>query len=101
MKEREETDLASRYPGLCASVPSRDEEAEGMTQAEGDAGEEGPLLALEPVVVLDVVRVGENGVEGEEWDSIQVGVPWQADMQGRPRNFGGNDLDRAPVLRQP
>ena len=81
MKEREETDLASRYPGLCASVPSRDEEAEGMAQAEGDAGEEGPLLALEPVVVLDVVRVGEDWIEGEKGDRVEVRVPGQADVQ--------------------
>ena len=72
-----------------------------MTGTQRNTCKERPFFALQPVVVLDVVRVGENGVEGEEWDSIQVGVPWQADMQGRPRNFGGNDLDRAPVLRQP
>ena len=97
MKEREETDLASRYPGLCASVPSSDEEAEGMDKAEGDEGEEGQLLDMEPVVVLDIVCVGENWIEGEEGDRVEVRVPGQADVQRRARDFGRDDLDRAPV----
>ena len=72
-----------------------------MSDTKGRTRQEGPFDAFEPVIILDVVCIRENRVEGEEWDSIQVGVPWQTDMQGRPRNFGGNDLDRAPVLRQP
>ena len=71
-----------------------------MAQAEGDAGEEGPLLALEPVVVLDVVRVGEDWIEGEEGDRVEVRVPGQADVQRRARDFGRDDLDRAPVCGQ-
>ena len=87
-------------PSLRSRIPPREQETKCVAQPERHAREEGPLLALEPVVILDEIRVGENGVEGEEGDSIQVGVPRQSGVQGHRRYFGGNDLDRAPVPGQ-
>ncbi len=67
--------LSRRDPSLHSRIPPREQETECVAQPERHAREEGPLLTLEPVIVLDEIRVGEDGVEGEEGDSVQVGVP--------------------------
>ena len=64
-----------RDPRLHSSIPPREQETECVAQPERHACEEGPLLALKPIIVLDEIRVGEDGVEREEGDSVQVGVP--------------------------
>lgn len=91
------THLARGDPGLRPGIPLCEQETERVPQSQGHAREKGPLFTLQPVVVLDVVRIREERVETQEGDSVQVGVPRQADVQGHARNFGRDDLDRAPV----
>jgi hypothetical protein len=67
-----DTHLASRNPRLCLCTPTCYQEAQGVTSTEQDTSEEGPLLTFYPIVVLDVVRIGQQRVEWEERDSIQV-----------------------------
>lgn len=43
-----------------------------MAHAQPDDKEEGPLLALNPLVVLSKVRVCEERIEGEEGGSVDV-----------------------------
>ena len=64
------THLASRNPRLCLCTPTCYQEAQGVTSTEQDTSEEGPLLTFYPVVVSDVVRIGQQRVEWEERDGI-------------------------------
>lgn len=41
-----------------------------MGYSDRNAGEEGPLFALEPVIVLDVVGIRQKRVEAEGWNSV-------------------------------
>lgn len=43
-----------------------------MAQAQPDDKEEGPFLALNPLVVLNKVRVCEERIEGEEGRGVDV-----------------------------
>lgn len=43
-----------------------------MARPERNTSEKSPLLALEPVVVFDVVGVGEERVEAEEGEGVDV-----------------------------
>ena len=44
-------------------MPFGDQETQGMASTEGNTGQESPLLAHKPLVILDVVRVGQKGIE--------------------------------------
>lgn len=66
---------ASLNPSPCAGVPPGDQKGEGVARADGDAGQKSPLLALEPVVVFDVVSVCEEGVKREGGERIDVQIP--------------------------
>jgi hypothetical protein len=72
MKEVIETHLTSCNPGLCLCTPTGHQEAQGVTGAEQDASEKGPLLASQPFVIFDIVRIGQQRVERKERDGIQV-----------------------------
>lgn len=63
-----------------------------MARPEGNTSEKSPLLALEPVVVFDVVGVGEERVEAEEGEGVDVrpGVE-------RAAQLGACDLARDDV----
>ena len=41
-----------------------------MPGPEGKAGKESPLFALEPIIVLDVVGICEQRVQGEEREGV-------------------------------
>ena len=70
-----------------------------MGYSDRNAGEEGPLFALEPVVVADVVGVREERVEGQERDGVEIRVPRQRLVQRRCRDFGRLDSDGCPAIR--
>jgi hypothetical protein len=41
-----------------------------MPGSEGNAGKESPFFALEPIIVLDVVGVRKQRVQGEEREGV-------------------------------
>jgi hypothetical protein len=43
-----------------------------MTSTKQDTGEEGPLLTSQPLVVFDVVGIGEQRIEWKERNSVYV-----------------------------
>lgn len=69
------THLASRDPCPCTRTPLCYQETQRMSDTQRDTREERPLLALEPVFIFDEVGVGEDGVEGEEREGVEVCVP--------------------------
>lgn len=69
-----------------------------MPETKRDTREARPLLALEPVFILD--EVGEDGVEGEERSAVEVCVPGEGAVQRRTHNFAGLDYYRSSVEKQ-
>ena len=51
--------LLSCYPCTCSRMPFGDQETQGMASTKGNTGQESPLLADKPLIILDVVRVGQ------------------------------------------
>jgi hypothetical protein len=43
-----------------------------MPSSEGDAGKESPFFALKPIIILDVVGVCKQRIQGEEGEGIQM-----------------------------
>jgi hypothetical protein len=46
-----------------------------------------PLFTDNPLVVLDKVGIGQDGVQGEKRCRVEVRVPRYRSMQARSRNF--------------
>lgn len=69
-----------------------------MSSSERYACEKCPFFADEPLVVFDVVGVGEDGVQRQKWDSVQVGVPRNRYMETRSRNFRRVNGDGSPEV---
>jgi hypothetical protein len=82
-----------------ACIPPGDQKAEGMAGTKGDAGKESPLLAPDPVVVLDIIRVGEKGIKRECGERVDVKVPGQRDSQTGLRDLRRLDGHKRPVNR--
>ena len=61
-----------------------------------NAGKECPFFALEPIIILDVVGVCKEGVQGEEREGIQMQVPWDGGSKSRPGYFWGPNVDANP-----
>lgn len=91
-----ETHLVSGYPCPRACAPFRDEEAQCVACAEGHASQEGPLLADEPFIVLDVVCIGQERIERQEGDRVEVPPEGYARMQTGAGNLDGVDRDGSP-----
>jgi hypothetical protein len=66
------TNLTSRNPCLCFCTPTRYQKTQGVTGTEKDTSEEGPLLTSQPLVILDIVGIGEQRVEWEERECVYV-----------------------------
>lgn len=81
-------------------MPARTEEAQGMTHPERRASQKGPLFAAQPILILDGVSVCENGVEGEEGDGVEIGVPGQGDVQAGTLDIWRFHGYRGPVKHQ-
>ena len=67
-----------------------------MKGSNKDASQEGPLFALQPVFILDVIRIREKGIERQEWESVKVVLPWNGPMESRSRYVGGLYFDGHP-----
>jgi len=70
-----------RYVGSCAYIrggdpspnsrtPSRYKKTESMPGSERNTGKKSPLFAPEPVIILDVVGVRKQGIQGEKGEGI-------------------------------
>lgn len=70
-----------------------------MSNTESDASQERPLFALDPVVVLDVICICEDGIQRQEGDSVQVCICWYRLVKCCSRDFRRLDLDGHPVCR--
>jgi hypothetical protein len=70
-----ETHLASSNPSPGTRTPFCNQEAKCMACTQTDTGQKSPLFTSEPVIVLDVVCVGEEWVERKKWESVEIGVP--------------------------
>lgn len=68
-----------------------------MPGSEGNASKKSPLFALEPIVILDVVRICKQRVQGEEGEGIQMQVPWDCGLESCPGYFWGPNVDANPV----
>jgi hypothetical protein len=71
-----------------------------MTCAQRYTSQKSPLLAFQPVVVLDIIRICEKRIEGEEWNGVQMRVPRKGDMQARFSNLIRLHGDGGPVVQQ-
>lgn len=85
------THIARGDQGLCSCAPPSSEIAQSMASAECDTAKEGPLLALDPVVVLDVVRICPEWIHQQERNGINVSPDGPGDVQRRPGYFGRPD----------
>lgn len=90
-KTMHSTHVARGDQRLRSCAPPSSEIAQGMTSAECNTAEEGPLLALDPVVILDVVRICPERIHQQERNGINVGPDRPGDVQRRPGYFGGPD----------
>jgi len=70
-----------------------------MPSPEGNTSQESPFFALKPIIVLDVVGVCKQGVQGKEGEGIQVQVPWDCGLEGCPGYFWGANIDVNPRNR--
>ena len=68
-----------------------------MSDTKGRTRQEGPFDAFEPVIILDVVRIRENGIEGEEWEGVKICVCRQSFVQSCTSYFRRFDLDSNPI----
>lgn len=68
-----------------------------MRAAERNTGEEGPLFADEPGVVLDIVRVCQDGVEAEKGKAVEMVVPGDANVEAGPLDLLRANSNRSPV----
>ena len=59
-----------------------------MTCTESNASQEGPLLTYQPLVVLEVIGICKEGIEGQDWEGIQKGIPGKMNMETCPCNLG-------------
>lgn len=71
-----------------------------MSSPEGDTGKESPLFALKPVIILDVVGVCEQGIQGEEWKGIQMQVPGNCCLESCPGYFWRLNVNANPIKRR-
>lgn len=62
-----------------------------MPGAKCDTSKEGPLFTSNPVFVLVIVRIVKQRVEREERESVDMGVPWERDVQRCVCNFSGHN----------
>jgi hypothetical protein len=72
--------LACGDPSLGACTPTSYKEAEGMTSAQRNASEKSPLLALYPIIILDIICIGKQGIKREEWNGVDICVPRKGDV---------------------
>lgn len=83
-------------PSSSSRTPFCYEKTKRMPGTEGNAGKKSPFFALEPIIVLDIVGICEQGVQGEEGEGIQMEVPWNCGLEGCPRNFWRPNVDANP-----
>lgn len=58
-----------------------------MTDSQSNASKKSPLFTLQPIVILDIVRVCENGIQREERDGVDMKVPRNRLVQRSPDDF--------------
>lgn len=81
--------LLSCDPSPCPTIPLGEQVAQRMSGAKRDASQEGPFFTDEPSIILFVVSVCQQGIEGGEGEAIEMSMPWDGSMQARSSNFSG------------
>ena len=71
-----------------------------MSGPEGNTGKEGPFFALKPIVILHVVGICKQGIQGEERDGVQMQVPWNCGLKSCPGYFWRLNVDANPGKRR-
>lgn len=84
------THLTSRNPCPCLCTPTRYQKTQGMAGTKQNTCEEGPLLTPQPLVVLDVVGIGEQRVEWKKRDCVYVLPAGYRDTEISTRYFWGD-----------
>ena len=90
------THLPRCDPSLSIGTPPCNQEAQSMPRSQGHASQKRPLFALQPVIILDVIRIRKKGIERQEWESVKVVLPWNGSMEARARYVGGLYFDGHP-----
>ena len=68
-----------------------------MSSTEKCTGQKGPLLADEPLVILDEIGVCEDGIEGKEGQAVEVGVPRNGNVETSPFNLRRVNSNPKPI----
>jgi len=66
----------------------------------GNTGKKSPFFALKPIIVLDVVGVCKQGIQGEEGEGVQMEVPWDCGLESCPGYFWRLNVDANPRKRR-
>jgi len=74
-------------PSSSCRAPFRHKKAQSMPGPKGNTRKKRPFFALEPIIILDVVGVCKQRVQGEEGEGIQVQVPWDCGLESCPGYF--------------
>src|SRR5882762_6655115 len=78
-----------------------------MARPKSNTSQEGPLLAAEPVIILDVISICKEGVKGKERKGVEMSVPGKGYVERRPGDFRGvynnpgDHVSRVRVLSNP
>jgi hypothetical protein len=91
--------LLGRNPCLRSSAPLCDQKTESMTSTQRNTRQKSPLFAFQPLIILDVVCIGQKRIEREERNCVEISVPRNRCMQARARDFGRDDRYRHPKCR--
>jgi hypothetical protein len=70
-----------------------------MTRTKGHACEESPFFTPNPVVILDIISISQQGIKCKEWDGVDVKIPRKSDVETSPSNLGRVDDNRDPGER--
>ena len=71
-----------------------------MPGSQGNAGKESPFFTLKPIIILDVVGVREQRIQGKEGEGIQMQVPWDGGLETCPGYFWRLNVDANPRMRR-